>query len=127
RFGQFGGQVAPEALVDFLSEIEQAFDAVMKEPAFWEEFRSYYLFTGRPSLLHLAGAHTRWQVAARTWIKSKDLNHTGSHKINNALSQVLLANGKKRIIAETGARQHGVATATACAKFGLDCAIYMSA
>ncbi|KAI9358937.1 tryptophan synthase beta subunit-like PLP-dependent enzyme [Zopfochytrium polystomum] len=129
RFGQFGGQFAPEALVDCLDEIERAFDAVMKDPAFWEEFRSYYPFMGRPSPLHLAERLTEQAGGARIWLKREDLNHTGSHKINNALGQVLLAKrlGKKRIIAETGAGQHGVATATVCAKFGLDCTIYMGA
>ncbi|RKO99791.1 hypothetical protein CXG81DRAFT_27470 [Caulochytrium protostelioides] len=131
RFGDFGGQYAPEALMDCLSEIEQAWAAVKDDGGYWDEFRSHYSYVGRPSQLHrvprltaLAGPD-----AATLWLKREDLNHTGSHKINNALGQVLLARrlGKTRIIAETGAGQHGVATATACAKFGLECVIYMGA
>ncbi|KAJ3105177.1 tryptophan synthetase, partial [Phlyctochytrium bullatum] len=129
RFGDFGGQYAPEALVDCLDEIEQAFVKAKADPSFWEEFRSHYPYIGRPSPLHLAERLTEKAGGARIWLKREDLNHTGSHKINNALGQVLLAMrlGKKRIIAETGAGQHGVATATVCAKFGLDCTIYMGA
>jgi tryptophan synthase len=97
------------------------------DPKFWEEFRSYYDYMGRESQLQFADRLTTEAGGARIWLKREDLNHTGSHKINNALGQVLLAKriGKKRIIAETGAGQHGVATATVCAKFGLECAIYM--
>ncbi|KAL2918476.1 anthranilate synthase / indole-3-glycerol phosphate synthase [Polyrhizophydium stewartii] len=129
RFGEFGGQYAPEALVDCLDEIERAFNDALKDPAFWEEFRSYYSFVNRPSQLHKADRLTEECGGARIWLKREDLNHTGSHKINNALGQVLLAKrlGKRRIIAETGAGQHGVATATVCAKFGLECIIYMGA
>ncbi|RKO91714.1 tryptophan synthase beta subunit-like PLP-dependent enzyme, partial [Blyttiomyces helicus] len=129
RFGEFGGQYAPEALVDCLEEIEQAFNNAKKDPAFWAEFKSHYAFIGRPSPLHLAKRLTEEAGGARIWLKREDLNHTGSHKINNALGQVLLAKrlGKKRIIAETGAGQHGVATATVCAKFGLECIVYMGA
>ncbi|KAJ3209303.1 tryptophan synthetase [Dinochytrium kinnereticum] len=129
RFGDFGGQYAPEALVDCLDEIEQAFVKAKADPGFWEEFRSHYPYMGRPSPLHLAERLTEKAGGARIWLKREDLNHTGSHKINNALGQALLAMrlGKKRIIAETGAGQHGVATATVCAKFGLDCTIYMGA
>ncbi|KAJ3410892.1 tryptophan synthetase [Chytridiales sp. JEL 0842] len=129
RFGQFGGQYAPEALVDCLDEIEKAWVTASKDPSFWEEFRSHYPYIGRPSPLHLAERLSEKAGGARIWLKREDLNHTGSHKINNALGQVLLAKrlGKKRIIAETGAGQHGVATATVCAKFGLDCTIYMGA
>eukprot|EP00842_Homolaphlyctis_polyrhiza_P005167 jgi/Hompol1/5651/HPOL_004605-RA len=129
RFGEFGGQYAPEALVDCLEEIEKAFESALKDPSFWEEFRSYYSFMGRPSQIHSADRLTEECGGARIWLKREDLNHTGSHKINNALGQILLARriGKRRIIAETGAGQHGVATATVCAKFGLDCTIYMGA
>ncbi|KAI8920407.1 tryptophan synthase beta subunit-like PLP-dependent enzyme [Entophlyctis helioformis] len=129
RFGEFGGQYAPEALVDCLEEIETAFHGALGDPAFWEEFRSYYSFINRPSQLHQAERLTEECGGARIWLKREDLNHTGSHKINNALGQVLLAKrlGKRRIIAETGAGQHGVATATVCAKFGLECIIYMGA
>ncbi|OAJ42681.1 tryptophan synthase, beta subunit [Batrachochytrium dendrobatidis JEL423] len=129
RFGEFGGQYAPEALVDCLDEIETAFDVAMKDPAFWKEFQSYYPYMNRPSSLHLAERLTEECGGAQIWLKREDLNHTGSHKINNALGQALLAKrlGKRRIIAETGAGQHGVATATVCAKFGLECVIYMGA
>ncbi|KNC99911.1 tryptophan synthase, beta subunit [Spizellomyces punctatus DAOM BR117] len=129
RFGDFGGQYAPEALVDCLDEIEQAFVEAKNDPAFWDEFRSHYSYMGRPSPLHVAERLTADAGGARIWLKREDLNHTGSHKINNAMGQVLLAKrlGKKRIIAETGAGQHGVATATVCAKFGLDCTVYMGA
>ncbi|KAJ3061299.1 tryptophan synthetase, partial [Quaeritorhiza haematococci] len=110
RFGQFGGQYAPEALVDCLDEIEQAFVKAKDDPTFWEEFRSHYPYIGRPSPLHLARRLTEECDGARIWLKREDLNHTGSHKINNALGQVLLARrlGKSRIIAETGAGPHGV-------------------
>ncbi|KAJ3278978.1 tryptophan synthetase, partial [Borealophlyctis nickersoniae] len=129
RFGDFGGQYAPEALVDCLDEIEKAFADAKDDPSFWEEFRSQYEYMGRPSPLHLAERLTEHAGGARIWLKREDLNHTGSHKINNAIGQVLLAKriGKKRIIAETGAGQHGVATATVCAKFGLECIVYMGA
>ncbi|KAI8591479.1 tryptophan synthase beta subunit-like PLP-dependent enzyme [Geranomyces variabilis] len=129
RFGDFGGQYAPEALVDCLEEIEKAYMSARDDPAFWAEFRSLYPYMGRPSPLHVAERLTADAGGARIWLKREDLNHTGSHKINNAIGQVLLAKriGKKRIIAETGAGQHGVATATVCAKFGLDCTIYMGA
>ncbi|KAJ3032531.1 tryptophan synthetase [Rhizophlyctis rosea] len=129
RFGDFGGQYAPEALVDCLDELERAFADAQDDPSFWEEFRSQYEYMGRPSPLHLAERLTEHAGGARIWLKREDLNHTGSHKINNAIGQVLLAKriGKKRIIAETGAGQHGVATATVCAKFGLDCTVYMGA
>lgn len=129
RFGGYGGQYAPEALVDCLDEIEKAFHQAKQDPEFWKEFESYYDFVGRPSNLQLAQRLTDHCGGAKIWLKREDLNHTGSHKINNALGQVLLAKrlGKKRIIAETGAGQHGVATATVCAKFGLECIIYMGA
>ena len=99
------------------------------DPEFWKEFRSYYDYMGRESQLQFADRLTAEAGGARIWLKREDLNHTGSHKINNAIGQVLLAKriGKKRIIAETGAGQHGVATATVCAKFGLECVIYMGA
>lgn len=129
RFGEFGGQYVPEALVDCLVELEAAHKAAIKDPKFWEEFHSYYDYINRPSQLQLADRLTEHAGGANIWLKREDLNHTGSHKINNALGQILLAKrlGKKRIIAETGAGQHGVATATVCAKFGLECIIYMGA
>jgi tryptophan synthase len=127
RFGQFGGQYAPEALVDCLDEIERGFVKLRDDPEFWKEFESYYDYMGRESPLHKADRLSEICGGANIWLKREDLNHTGSHKINNALGQALLAQrlGKKRIIAETGAGQHGVATATVCAKLGLECIIYM--
>ncbi|KAJ3010386.1 UNVERIFIED_CONTAM: tryptophan synthetase, partial [Siphonaria sp. JEL0065] len=129
RFGDFGGQYAPEALVECLDEFERAYVAVKDDPKFWEEFRAQYAYMGRPSSFHKAERLSAKAGGASIWLKREDLNHTGSHKINNAMGQILLALrlGKRRIIAETGAGQHGVATATVCAKFGLDCTIYMGA
>ncbi|EHA50695.1 anthranilate synthase / indole-3-glycerol phosphate synthase [Pyricularia oryzae] len=129
RFGEFGGQYVPESLMDCLSELEEGFNKIIDDPAFWEEYRSYYPYMGRPGQLHLAERLTEHAGGARIWLKREDLNHTGSHKINNALGQLLLARrlGKTRIIAETGAGQHGVATATVCAKFGMECTVYMGA
>ena len=113
--------------MDCLAELEAAFNSARHDPSFWEEFRSYYAYMGRPSQLHLANRLTEHAGGANIWLKREDLNHTGSHKINNALGQILLARrlGKTEIIAETGAGQHGVATATVCAKFGMKCTIYM--
>ncbi|ODV94405.1 hypothetical protein PACTADRAFT_44601 [Pachysolen tannophilus NRRL Y-2460] len=129
RFGQFGGQYVPEALHACLAELEKGFEDAVADPKFWEEFRSLYSYIGRPSSLHKAERLTEHCGGAQIWLKREDLNHTGSHKINNALAQVLIARrlGKKKIIAETGAGQHGVATATACAKFGLECTVFMGA
>jgi tryptophan synthase len=129
RFGEFGGQYVPESLMDCLSELEAGFNKIKDDPAFWEEYRTYYPWMGRPGQLHLADRLTEHAGGANIWLKREDLNHTGSHKINNALGQILLARrlGKTRIIAETGAGQHGVATATVCAKFNMDCTIYMGA
>ena len=129
RFGEFGGQYVPESLMDCLSQLEEGFNAIKDDPSFWEEYRSYYEYMGRPGHLHLAERLTEHAGGANIWLKREDLNHTGSHKINNALGQLLLARrlGKKRIIAETGAGQHGVATATVCAKFGMECTVYMGA
>ncbi|KAI9889719.1 MAG: tryptophan synthetase [Vezdaea aestivalis] len=127
RFGEFGGQYVPEALMNCLVELEAGFKAAIKDPKFWEEFRSHYDYMGRPSKLHEAARLTEHAGGARIWLKREDLNHTGSHKINNALGQLLIARriGKTEIIAETGAGQHGVATATVCAKFGMKCTVYM--
>ncbi|KAH7889584.1 tryptophan synthase beta subunit-like PLP-dependent enzyme [Phlebopus sp. FC_14] len=127
RFGQFGGQYVPEALFDCLLELEEAHNSAINDPDFWNEFESYYGYMNRPSKLYLAESLTKHAGGARIWLKREDLNHTGSHKINNAIGQILLAKrlGKKRIIAETGAGQHGVATATVCARFGLECVVYM--
>ena len=129
RFGEFGGQYVPESLMDCLSELEEGFNKIKDDPAFWDEYRSYYPYMGRPGQLHLAERLSEYAGGAKIWLKREDLNHTGSHKINNALGQILLAKklGKTRIIAETGAGQHGVATATVCAKFGMECCVYMGA
>lgn len=129
RFGEFGGQYVPESLMDCLSQLEEGFNSAINDPKFWEEFRSYYPYMGRPGQLHLANRLTEHAGGANIWLKREDLNHTGSHKINNALGQILVARrlGKTEIIAETGAGQHGVATATVCAKFGMKCTIYMGA
>ncbi|KAL8730303.1 MAG: hypothetical protein Q9181_004716, partial [Wetmoreana brouardii] len=129
RFGEFGGQYVPESLMDCLAELEAGFNSAKEDPKFWEEYRSYYPYMGRPGQLHMVERLTKHAGGANIWLKREDLNHTGSHKINNALGQILLARrlGKTRIIAETGAGQHGVATATVCAKFGMACTIYMGA
>ncbi|KAI0015641.1 tryptophan synthetase [Xylariomycetidae sp. FL0641] len=129
RFGEFGGQYVPESLMDCLQQLEEGFNTLRDDPSFWEEYRSYYPWMGRPGQLHLAERLTEHAGGANIWLKREDLNHTGSHKINNALGQLLLAKrlGKTKIIAETGAGQHGVATATVCAKFGMECTVFMGA
>lgn len=129
NFGDFGGQYVPEALHTCLAELERGFEDAVADPSFWKDFKDLYSYIGRPSSLHKAERLTEHAGGAQIWLKREDLNHTGSHKINNALAQVLIAKrlGKKKIIAETGAGQHGVATATACAKFGLECTVFMGA
>lgn len=129
RFGEFGGQYVPESLVDCLSELEAEWIKAEADPKFWKEFESHYPYMSRPSSLHLAERLTEHAGGAKIWLKREDLNHTGSHKINNAVGQALVAMrlGKTRLIAETGAGQHGVATATVAAKFGLECTVYMGA
>ncbi|KAK4131611.1 tryptophan synthase [Trichocladium antarcticum] len=129
RFGEYGGQYVPESLMDCLSELEDGFNQLKDDPKFWEEYRTYYPWIGRPGHLHKAERLTEYAGGANIWLKREDLNHTGSHKINNALGQILLARrlGKTKIIAETGAGQHGVATATVCAKFGMECTVFMGA
>ncbi|GLI77908.1 hypothetical protein PoHVEF18_006205 [Penicillium ochrochloron] len=129
RFGQFGGQYVPEALMECLTELETGFNAAIADPTFWAEIASYASYANRPSSLHLAPRLTAHAGGARIWLKREDLNHTGSHKINNALGQIVLAKrlGKTAIIAETGAGQHGVATATLAARFGMKCTIFMGA
>ncbi|KAG8907911.1 tryptophan synthetase, partial [Tulasnella sp. 417] len=114
RFGDFGGQYVPEALVESLVELEEAHKTALADREFWKEFESFYGYINRPSRLYLAERLTEHAGGAKVWLKREDLNHTGSHKINNAIGQILLARriGKTRIIAETGAGQHGVATAT---------------
>lgn len=127
-FGEFGGSYVPEDLKEVLRQVEKAFDACKEDKDFHKEL-DYYLteYVGRPNPLYYAEQLTKKLGGAKIYLKREDLNHTGSHKINNVLGQVLLANrmGFKRIIAETGAGQHGVATATAAALFGLECVIYM--
>ncbi|RME92408.1 MAG: tryptophan synthase subunit beta [Verrucomicrobia bacterium] len=130
RFGPYGGRYVPETLMHPLLELEREYFRAQQDPEFQREL-SYYLreFCGRPTPLYLAERLTRDLGGARIYLKREDLLHTGAHKINNALGQVLLARrmGKKRIIAETGAGQHGVATATVAAMFGMECVIYMGA
>ncbi|MDE3053031.1 MAG: tryptophan synthase subunit beta [Gemmatimonadota bacterium] len=127
RFGIFGGRYVPETLIPALDELEAAFDTAMEDVAFRTELdRLLADYVGRPSPLSEAPRYSQL-VGARVLLKREDLNHTGAHKINNTVGQALLAMrmGKKRIIAETGAGQHGVATATVCARFGLECVVYM--
>ena len=127
RFGQFGGRYVPETLVPALDELELALAAALADPAFHAELNGLLThYVGRPSTLCDAPRFSEL-VGAPVWLKREDLNHTGAHKINNALAQALLARrmGKRRIIAETGAGQHGVATATVCARLGLECVVYM--
>jgi tryptophan synthase beta chain len=127
RFGPFGGRYVPETLIPALDELEAAFDGAMADAAFRRELDDLLrTYVGRPSPLS-AAPRLSAMVGAPVWMKREDLNHTGAHKINNTVGQVLLARrmGKRRIIAETGAGQHGVATATVCARFGLDCVVYM--
>jgi tryptophan synthase beta chain len=128
RFGVFGGKYVPETLMSALQELELAAQKYQQDQAFQQELEGYLRdYVGRPTPLYFAERLTEHYRSAQIYLKREDLNHTGAHKINNALGQVLLAlkMGKKRIIAETGAGQHGVATATVCARFGLECVIYM--
>ncbi|WP_281886955.1 tryptophan synthase subunit beta [Paenibacillus sp. YYML68] len=128
RFGKFGGRYVPETLMNALIELEQAFKSHTKEEKFIQELH-YWLhrYSGRPTSLYYAGRLTEHLGGAKIYLKREDLNHTGAHKINNALGQGLLAKwmGKKKIIAETGAGQHGVATATVAALFGFECKVFM--
>lgn len=128
RFGPFGGKYVPETLIEALNELEKAYKSAMADPVFLFEVDKWLQdFVGRPSRLFFAERLTRHAGGAKIYLKREDLNHTGAHKINNCIGQTLLAKrmGKKRIIAETGAGQHGVATATACAVFDLPCVVYM--
>jgi tryptophan synthase beta chain len=133
RFGQFGGKYVPETLMPALFELEEAFHHYVKDPDFQAELNGLLDdYVGRPNPLYFAERLTEHYArpdgtGPQIYLKREDLNHTGAHKINNALAQALLAKrmGKKRVIAETGAGQHGVATATVCARFGLECIIYM--
>lgn len=128
RFGEFGGQYIPETVMTAVHELEKAYDKYKDDPEFNKDLQElYHNYAGRPSMLYYAEKMTKDLGGAKIYIKREDLNHTGSHKINNVLGQILLAKkmGKKRIIAETGAGQHGVATATVCALMGLECEVYM--
>ena len=127
-FGRFGGKFVPEILIPALEELEQAYQETLDDPVFQKEYHDLLNeYVGRPTKLTFANRLTEHYGKAKIYFKREDLCHTGAHKINNAIGQLLLARnmGKNRIIAETGAGQHGVATATACAKFGFDCVIYM--
>jgi len=130
RFGDFGGRYVPETLMPLVLELDAAYAAAKADPAFQAELDGYLAhYVGRPSPLYFAERLTAHYGGARIYLKREELNHTGSHKINNCMGQILLARrmGKTRIIAETGAGQHGVATATVCARFGLPCVVYMGA
>ena len=127
-FGRFGGRFVSETLMPLILDLEEEFGRAREDPEFWAEMDDLWLhYVGRPSPLYLAERLTEHFGGARIYMKRDELNHTGAHKINNVLGQILLARrmGKSRIIAETGAGQHGVATATVCAKFGLECIVYM--
>ena len=128
RFGPYGGKFVPETLMAALAELEAAFDEARQDDSFWAEFENLLThYVGRPTAMYHAKNLTGKLGGAQIYIKREDLNHTGAHKINNAIGQALLAKrlGKKRIIAETGAGMHGVATATVCAQMGLECIVYM--
>ena len=129
-FEDFGGRFVPETLMPALDELEEVYLEMKEDPDFINELKSLLAdYSGRPTSLYYAEQLTRHYGGAKIYLKREDLNHTGAHKINNTLGQILLAKkmGKKRIIAETGAGQHGVATATVAARFNLDCEIYMGA
>ena len=130
RFGPYGGRFVAETLMPLVLELNQAYEACKADPTFQAELDDFLThYVGRPSPLYFAERLTEHHGAANIWFKRDELNHTGAHKINNCMGQILLAMrmGKKRIIAETGAGQHGVATATVCARFGLQCVVYMGA
>jgi tryptophan synthase beta chain len=128
HFGPYGGVFVPETLMTALEELTQAYEAARKDPEFRRELNQLLAeFVGRPTPLYLAERLTEQLGGAKIYLKREDLVHTGAHKINNAMGQIILARrmGKKRVIAETGAGQHGVATATAAARFGMECVVYM--
>ena len=128
KFGRYGGRFVPETLISALNELELTYNKLRNDPLFIEEYEKLQKeYNGRPTPLTFAGRLTEHYGFAKIYLKREDLCHTGAHKLNNALGQILIAKslGKKRIIAETGAGQHGVATATVCAKFGLKCVVYM--
>ncbi|MGN0026165.1 MAG: tryptophan synthase subunit beta [Clostridium sp.] len=128
RFNDFGGQYVPETLMNVLKELEVEYEKAIKDEKFYEEYMNYLIdYVGRESPLYYAENMSKELNGAKIYLKREDLNHTGAHKINNAIGQAILAKrmGKKNIIAETGAGQHGVATATVCAKFNLNCKVFM--
>src|ERR1700744_3558512 len=128
HFGPYGGSFGAETLVHALDELKDAYEHYSKDPEFIKEFKHELAhFVGRPSPIYHADRLSRELGGAQIFLKREDLNHTGAHKINNVIGQALLAKrmGKKRVIAETGAGQHGVASATICARFGLECVVYM--
>ena len=130
HFGIFGGRYVAETLMPLILDLEQHYKDAKNDPEFHAEIETLNKhYTGRPSPLYFAERLTKELGGAKIYFKRDELNHTGSHKINNCLGQILLAKrmGKTRIIAETGAGQHGVATATVCARFGLPCVVYMGA
>ena len=130
RFGPYGGRFVPETLMPLIHELDAAYKAAKADPSFQAELDGYLEhYVGRASPLYFAERLTEHFGGAKIWLKREDLNHTGAHKINNCMGQILLARrmGKTRIIAETGAGQHGVASATVCARFGLPCTVYMGA
>jgi len=128
RFGDYGGRYVPETVMFALDELEAAYRRLKRNRAFQNELKQYLRdYVGRPTPLYFAERFTEHLGGPKVWFKREDLNHTGAHKINNTVGQILLAHamGKKRIIAETGAGQHGLATATVCARFGMECIVYM--
>ena len=128
RYGEFGGQYVPETVMNAVNELLAAYEKYKDDEDFKAELKNLYeTYANRPSMLYYAERMTKDLGGAKIYIKREDLNHTGAHKINNVLGQILLAKkmGKKRIIAETGAGQHGVATATVCALMDLECEVYM--
>ncbi|MDG1256845.1 MAG: tryptophan synthase subunit beta, partial [Paracoccaceae bacterium] len=130
RFGDFGGRFVSETLMPLILELEQQYEIAKTDETFWAEMHHLWThYVGRPSPLYFSERLTQHLGGAKIYMKRDELNHTGAHKINNVLGQIILARrmGKSRIIAETGAGQHGVATATVCAKFGLQCVVYMGA
>src|ERR1044071_1424692 len=130
HFGLYGGRFVAETLMPLILDLERAYNTAKSDPAFRAQMDGYLKhYVGRPSPLYFAERLTEHFGGAKIYLKREELNHTGSHKVNNVLGQILLARrmGKQRIIAETGAGQHGVATATLCARFGLDCVVYMGA
>src|SRR6185312_12503758 len=128
HFGPYGGRYVAETLMPALAELEAAYAKARRDPSFREEFKSYLRdYVGRETPLYFAERLTQQIGGAKIYLKREDLNHTGAHKINNTIGQALLAKrmGKKKIVAETGAGQHGVATATVCALFDMECVVFM--